>query len=71
MTDETSTDIGLDEDDEWLTRKEAAEFLGMSHHTLANWALDENISLAYYKVGKRVRYKKSDLIAFQELCKVL
>lgn len=67
----TDKDSELAADDEWLTRKEAAKFLGMSHHTLANWALDDSISLPYYKVGKMVRYKKSDLIAFQELCKVL
>ncbi len=55
---------------EWLTRKEAAEYLGMSVHTLANWVQDPDISLPFYKVGKMVRYKKSDLDEFQEKCRI-
>ena len=57
-------------DKEWYTRIEAAAYLKVSPQTLANWALDEAIKLPYYKAGKKVQYKKADLDAFLEKCKV-
>ena len=57
-------------DKEWYTRREAAEYLKVSAQTLANWAVDESITLPYYKVGKKVQYRKSDLDEFLEKCKV-
>ncbi len=57
-------------DKEWYTRIEAAAYLNVSPQTLANWALDETITLPYYKAGKKVQYKKADLDVFLEKCKV-
>lgn len=47
-----------------MTRKQAAEYLGMSPATLAQWASTKKYDLPYYKIGIMVRYKKSDLDAF-------
>lgn len=48
----------------WLTRKEAAEYLGVAESTLANWACTKKFHLPYYRVGRSVRYRTSDLDAF-------
>ena len=42
-----------------MTRKEAAEFLGVTTRTLVNWE-DEGLIKAY-KAGRGVRYDKSDV----------
>jgi len=47
-----------------LTRKAAAEFLGCKENTLAVWATNKRYSLPFYKVGRLVKYKISDLENF-------
>lgn len=47
-----------------LTRKEAAEFLGVTEHTLAVWASTKRYDLPYIKVGRLVKYRYSDLLGF-------
>lgn len=47
-----------------MSRKEAAKYLGVSPSTLANWASTKKFSLPYFRVGRAVRYRKSDLDAF-------
>ena len=50
----------------YLTRQEAAEFLGLKPQTLNNWATTRK-HLPVYKIGGRcVRYKLSDLQRFME-----
>lgn len=51
---------------EFLTRKEAAEFLGVKASTLTQWAYTHEKKLAYYKVGKTCQYKMQDLIDYRE-----
>jgi len=51
---------------ELLTREEAAEYLGLAVQTLAAWASTRRYSLRYVKVGRNVRYRKSDLDRFLE-----
>ncbi|MBK4739217.1 helix-turn-helix domain-containing protein [Noviherbaspirillum pedocola] len=43
---------------------QAAGFLGASIQTLANWRATGRYSLPYVKVGRLVRYRESDLVAF-------
>lgn len=50
-----------------LTRKEAADFLGLSEGTLAVWKVTKRYPLPVIKVGRLVRYRESDLIAFLDL----
>ena len=43
----------------WVTRKEAAELIGVSLVTIYNWTKAGVINP--YKIGSRVRFKKSDI----------
>ena len=45
-------------------RKEAAKYLEVSESTLANWAVTKKFRLPYFRVGRGVRYKKTDLDDF-------
>ena len=48
-----------------LTRREAAQYLGVSASTLAVWACNHRYGLPYVKLGSRlVRYRKEDLDSF-------
>jgi len=44
-----------------LTRREAAEYLGLKPQTLAAWHTNRRYSLPMVKVGRSVRYRVSDL----------
>ena len=50
---------------EMLTDREAAPLLGLSPHTLARWRWAGR-GPQYVKLGKAVRYRRCDLIAFAE-----
>ena len=49
-----------------LTRKQAANFLGVKENTLAVWAVTKRQPLPYIKVGRLVKYRLADLQAFLE-----
>ena len=49
-----------------LNRKEAAEFLGIKEMTLAIWQSTKRYGLPVVKVGRLVRYRRSDLLTFIE-----
>ncbi len=49
-----------------LNRKEAAEFLGLKTMTLASWKATKRYDLPVIKIGKLVRYRITDLVAFLE-----
>ena len=51
---------------EYMNRQEAADFLRVSIHTLADWASQQKKGPRMYKIGRRVLYKKGDLIDFIE-----
>lgn len=50
-----------------LTRKEAAERLGVAVRTLDRWR-KENINLDYISYGDRIVYREEDVAAFEERC---
>ena len=52
--------------DKLMTRKEAAEFLGVKEATLAFWYCMGRYNLPVVKIGRLAKYKKSDLEAFIE-----
>ena len=52
---------------EFMTEKEVAEFLKVRPNTLAAWRY-ENRELPFYKFGRRVRYRKDDVLAFAGKC---
>jgi predicted DNA-binding transcriptional regulator AlpA len=47
-----------------LTRKEAADFLGIKAGTLAVWKSTKRYHIPIVKIGRLVRYRISDLINF-------
>ena len=55
-------------ENELLTTKEAAEFLGIKENTLSIWRSQKGKDSRYYipfiRIGRNIRYKKSDLIKF-------
>ncbi len=55
----------------FLNRKEAAQYLGISISTLANWACTKKVNLPYYLVGRSVRYLINDLEEFIQNGKVI
>ncbi|MCC8358376.1 helix-turn-helix domain-containing protein [Salinimicrobium sediminilitoris] len=44
----------------WITRQEAAEFLGVSLVTIYNWSKEGVIHP--FKIGTRIRFKKSEIL---------
>lgn len=54
------------ENDKLLTRKQVAEFLQCKESTLAIWKSTKRYSLPCIKIGKNVRYRFSDILAFIE-----
>jgi excisionase family DNA binding protein len=49
---------------EMMVAQEAAEYLGVKASTLATWRCTRRHPLPFVKVGKKVRYRKSDLDKF-------
>lgn len=47
-----------------LTRKQAADYLGVQEGTLAVWACTKRYHLPVVKVGRLVKYRLTDLEAF-------
>jgi excisionase family DNA binding protein len=51
---------------ELVSRKEAADILNVQPQTLAKWGSTQRYDLPYIKVGKAVRYRRTDLQKFME-----
>lgn len=47
-----------------LTPNQASEILGISIQTLAIWRCNKRYNLNYVKVGRYVRYRYADILAF-------
>ncbi len=54
---------------EWLNPREVNKEFGFSTSTLAKWRMN-NLNLIFSKMGKYIRYKRSDIEAFLESNKV-
>ena len=52
--------------DRLLTEDETAELLATKPQTLSVWRVTKRYPLPYVKVGRNVRYKLSDVMAFIE-----
>ena len=53
----------------WLNPQEVHSRFGFSTSTLAKWRMN-NLNLPFSKMGKYIRYKRSDIEAFLESNKV-
>lgn len=60
-TQQTSS---LPRQDALLTRKQAADYLGIKESTLAVWACTKRYDLPVVRVGRLVKYRLTDLEAF-------
>ncbi len=63
MTQENSIGSGVPRSD-LLSRREAAAYLGVAEQTLAVWASTKRVHIPFIKLGKLVKYRKSDLDQF-------
>ena len=50
---------------EWINPNEVNKEFGFSVSTLAKWRM-QNLHLKFSKVGKYIKYKRSDIVAFLE-----
>lgn len=50
--------------DTLMSRKEAAEYLGVKEQTLACWATTKRYDLPYIKIGRLVKYRRADVERF-------
>lgn len=49
---------------EVMETAEAAEYLGIKPQTLASWRCTGRHSLPFVRLGRRIKYRKSDLDAY-------
>lgn len=56
--------------DEWLSDNEANAYAGYKDGVLRVKRCNGSSPIPYYKLGKSVRYKKSDLDAYIESCRI-
>ncbi len=50
--------------DPLFTPQQTSEYLGVSHDTLSVWRCEKRYNIPYLKVGRLVKYRKSDLDAW-------
>lgn len=53
-------------DEEWFDYSEAARFLDTPIGTLQVWVSTNRYAIPYYKIGRNVRFKKSELAAWMD-----
>jgi excisionase family DNA binding protein len=58
--------VKIDASFERLTNVEAAQYLGISIHTLDSWRCLKKPFIPYLKIGRLVFYRRSDLDEFIE-----
>lgn len=56
--------MSVSEPNTLLTRKQTAELLGVAIGTLEVWAATKRYNLPYIKVGRLVKYRRSDIERF-------
>lgn len=56
----------MNSNDGLCTPVEASQILGVTTHTLAVWRCEKRYNLPYVKVGRLVRYRRSDITDFIE-----
>lgn len=58
--------VTLSDPDKLLSSEETAEFLGTTVGTLATWRSTKRYDLRWVKIGRKVRYRMSDVIQWIE-----
>lgn len=57
-------------DDRWLDEKRVSEMIGLSLSTLRKQRFS-SVGIPYYKLGRAVRYKLTDVISYMESKKIM
>ena len=52
------------DDDKLLSNEEAADYLGIKTNTLTIWRTTKRFEIPYIQIGRKIKYKKSDLDKF-------
>ena len=65
-----TAELSLAVDQQKLTTNEAAELIGVSSHTLAVWRCTKRQALPFLKIGRCVRYLRSDCEEFLQAQRV-
>lgn len=60
----------IENPDKTMTTTQAAEYIGVSKATLDCWRSTKRRVIKFYKIGRNVRYKRSDLDEYIESCAV-
>lgn len=55
----------VETNDEYLLPKQVSQLVCVAEQTLAVWRCD-GVGPSYYRVGRAIRYKKSDVLAWLE-----
>ncbi len=66
----TSINKILNQNNDRLDAKQAAELIGVTSSTLAVWRCTGKEKIPYYKIGKKVFYKTEHILAWIETKKV-
>jgi len=49
----------------WIDEKEASQIMGVAVQTLRNWRF-QGTGPPYFKIGRSVRYRLNEILAFME-----
>jgi len=55
-----------DDEDKLLTENQTADLMTIQPQTLSVWRTTKRYDLPYLKIGRAVRYRRSDVMAFIE-----
>jgi excisionase family DNA binding protein len=50
--------------EEFFNNKESAKYLGVTPGTLEVWRCENRYAIPFFRVGSRIRYRRTDLDAF-------
>lgn len=53
-----------------LTTREAAKLLGVTENAMRHWRRSKRLPLAYIRIGRSVRYRRSDIAEFIEVHRI-
>jgi excisionase family DNA binding protein len=64
-------DLQTESEDPYLSVKEAADLIGITPKTLDHWRATRRHDIRFYKFGRRIAYKRSDVVAWMDQCAVV
>lgn len=59
-----------DNNNDWITRDEAAALLGLKPRTLKAWEIERRNPIPFYKFYTRHKYRRSEVLAYLESTRI-